>query len=53
MKIDVWLPVPVPARLAWRVTIRGPLLFVLLRFLYMPDGLNRAWGLYLAIIASP
>ena len=28
------------------------LLFVILRFLFMPDGLSRAWGLYLAIIAA-
>ena len=25
---------------------------MILRFLFMPDGLSRAWGLYLAIIAA-
>ena len=43
---------PVPVSLALAVTAGAGLLFVILRFLFMPDGLSRAWGLYLAIIAA-
>jgi hypothetical protein len=51
MKIDVsQMPVPVPLAL---IGVAGlGLLFVILRFLFMPDHLGRAWGLYLAIIAA-
>ena len=32
--------------------VGAALVCVILRFLFMPDGLSRAWGLYLAIIAA-
>ena len=51
MKVDV-SQMPVPVSLALAVTAGAGLLFVILRFLFMPDGLSRAWGLYLAIIAA-
>src|ERR1700716_2074343 len=51
MKVDVsQMPVPVPLALIG-VAAAG-LLFVILRFLFMPTGLGRAWGLYVAIIAA-
>jgi hypothetical protein len=51
MKVDVsQMPVPVPLALVGAAA--AGLLFVILRFLFMPDGLSRAWGLYLAIIAA-
>jgi riboflavin transporter FmnP len=51
MDVDV-SQMPVPVSLALAVTAGAGLLFVILRFLFMPDGLSRAWGLYLAIIAA-
>ena len=51
MNVDV-SQMPVPVSLALAVTAGAALLFVILRFLFMPDGLSRAWGLYLAIIAA-
>jgi hypothetical protein len=51
MKVDV-SQLPVPVSLALVGTAAAGLLFVILRFLFMPDGLSRAWGLYLAIIAA-
>ena len=47
MKVDVS---QMPFALA--ITAGAGLVFVILRFLFMPDGLSRAWGLYLAIIAA-
>jgi hypothetical protein len=51
MKVDV-SQMPVPVSLALVGAAAAGLLFVILRFLFMPDGLSRAWGLYLAIIAA-
>jgi hypothetical protein len=51
MKVDV-SQMPVPVALALMGAAAAGLLFVILRFLFMPDGLSRAWGLYLAIIAA-
>jgi hypothetical protein len=51
MKVDV-SQMPVPVSLALVGTAAAGLLFVILRFLFMPDGLSRAWGLYVAIIAA-
>jgi hypothetical protein len=51
MKVDV-SQLPVPVSLALVGAAAAGLLFVILRFLFMPDGLSRAWGLYLAIIAA-
>jgi hypothetical protein len=51
MKIDV-SSLPIPVSLALIGAAGLGLLFVVLRFLFMPDGLGRAWGLYLAIIAA-
>ena len=51
MKVDV-SQMPVPISLALVGAAAAGLLFVILRFLFMPDGLSRAWGLYLAIIAA-
>ncbi|MDX6629790.1 MAG: hypothetical protein QOH00_2036 [Gaiellales bacterium] len=51
MKVDV-TQMPVPVSLALVGAAAAGLLFVILRFLFMPDGLSRAWGLYLAIIAA-
>jgi hypothetical protein len=51
MKVDVsQMPIPVPLALLGAAGLG--LLFVVLRFISMPDGLSRAWGLYLAIIAA-
>jgi hypothetical protein len=51
MKVD-FSQMPVPVALALMGAAAAGLLFVILRFLFMPDGLSRAWGLYLAIIAA-
>jgi hypothetical protein len=51
MKVDV-SQLPIPVSLALVGAAAAGLLFVILRFLFMPDGLSRAWGLYLAIIAA-
>jgi hypothetical protein len=51
MKVDV-SQMPIPVSLALVGAAAAGLLFVILRFLFMPDGLSRAWGLYLAIIAA-
>jgi riboflavin transporter FmnP len=51
MKVDV-SQMPFPLSLALAITAGAGLVFVILRFLFMPDGLSRAWGLYLAIIAA-
>ena len=51
MKVDV-SQLPIPVSLALLGAAGLGLLFVVLRFLFMPDGLGRAWGLYLAIIAA-
>jgi hypothetical protein len=51
MKVDV-TQMPIPVSLALVGAAAAGLLFVILRFLFMPDGLSRAWGLYLAIIAA-
>jgi hypothetical protein len=51
MKVDV-SQMPIPVSLALMGAAAAGLLFVVLRFLFMPDGLSRAWGLYLAIIAA-
>ncbi|HET6172905.1 MAG TPA: hypothetical protein VFD90_09880 [Gaiellales bacterium] len=51
MKVDV-SQMPIPVSRALVGTAAAGLLFVILRFLFMPDGLSRAWGLYLAIIAA-
>jgi hypothetical protein len=51
LKVDV-SQMPVPVSLALVGAAAAGLLFVILRFLFMPDGLSRAWGLYLAIIAA-
>ena len=46
MKVDVSrMPVPVPLALLGASTA-GRVLFVILRFLDMPDGVSWAWGLY-------
>ena len=51
MKVDVsQMPIPVPLALIGAAGLG--LLFVVLRFISMPDGLSRAWGLYVAIIAA-
>lgn len=51
MKVDV-SQMPIPVSLALVGAAAAGLLFVILRFLFMPDGLSRAWGLYVAIIAA-
>jgi hypothetical protein len=51
MKVDV-SQMPIPVSLALVGTAAAGLLFVILRFLFMPSGLSRAWGLYVAIIAA-
>ena len=51
MKVDL-SQMPVTHSLAIAIATGAGLLFVILRFLFMPDGLSRAWGLYLAIIAA-
>ena len=51
MKVDV-SQLPIPVSMALVGAAAAGLLFVILRFLFMPDGLSRAWGLYLAIIAA-
>ena len=51
MKVDV-SQMPFPLSLALALAAGAGLVFVILRFLFMPDGLSRAWGLYLAIIAA-
>ena len=51
MKVDVsQMPIPVPLALLGAAGLG--LLFVVLRFISMPDGLSRAWGLYLAVVAA-
>jgi hypothetical protein len=51
MKVDIsQMPIPVPLALIGAAGLG--LLFVVLRFISMPDGLSRAWGLYVAIIAA-
>lgn len=51
MKVDVsQLPVPVPLALIGAGALS--LLFVLWRFVDTPDGVDWAWGLYVALLAS-
>jgi hypothetical protein len=51
MKVDV-SQMPIPVSLALAGAAAAGLFFVILRFLFMPDGLSRAFGLYVAIIAA-
>lgn len=51
MNVDV-SQMPIRISLALAIVAGAGLVFVILRFLFMPDGLSRAWGLYLAIIAA-
>jgi hypothetical protein len=51
MKIEIpQLPVPLPMILLGDAVLG--VLFVILRFIDTPDGVSRAWGLYLAILAA-
>jgi hypothetical protein len=51
MKVDL-SQLPVAPALALLGAAGLGLLFVILRFIDMPDHLSRAWGLYLAIVAA-
>ena len=51
MKVDVsQMPVPVPLALLGAGALS--VLLVVIRYIDTPDGVDRAWGLYVALIAS-
>ena len=54
MDVDVsQMPFPMSLALILDAAGASAVLLVLLRFLDTPDHVDRAWGLYLALIAPP